>query len=93
MHRFDSSLGMVELTDERERHIVEFHPEVKAFRKHFSATLNASASVRTSKFDKEVKIFYQLLPSNNKYLAIVVETNRRNFILTAYLTHKIQHHL
>ena len=90
MERFDSALGTVELTDEREQHIFAFHPEVKATRKYFAITLSEANVMRRSRFDPKVFIVYRAL-SQNKYLAIAVKTNRRNFILTAYLTNKIQH--
>ena len=90
MGRFDSVLGVVDLTDEREQHIFTFHPEVKALRKHFTTTLSQPDIMRRSRFDPKVLILYRTLPPK-KYLAIAVKTNRRNFILTAYLTDKIQH--
>lgn len=90
MERFSSALGVIELTNEREAHIFQFHPEVKIFRRHFPATLAEPDVMRRSRFDSKVLIFYRALPQK-KYLAITVKTNHRNFILTAYLTIKIKH--
>lgn len=90
MEQFDSVLGTIELTDERKRHIFQFHPEVKALRTQFSNTLSQPDFMRRSRFDPKVFIFYRALPQK-KYLAIAVKTDQRNFILTAYLTNKIQH--
>ena len=90
MERFDSVFGSVELTSEREKHIFMFHPEVRSQRKYFSLTLAEPAVIRRSRFDPKARILYRML-SQKKYLAIVVKTNQRNFILTAYLTNKIQH--
>ncbi len=90
MERFSSAFGMIELTNEREAHIFQFHPEVKQFRKYFPAALAEPDTMRRSGFDPDVLIFYRTLPQK-KYLAIAVKTNHRNFILTAYLTAKIQH--
>ena len=90
MERFDSVIGVVELTDEREQHIFQFHPEVKTLRKHFAKTLAEPNFTRRSRFDPKVFIFYRVLPQS-KYLALAVKTNQRNFILTAYTTSKIQH--
>lgn len=90
MERFDSVVGPVELTGERKRHIVQFHPEVKASLKHFNNTLSQPDFMRRSRFDPKVFILYRALP-HKKYLAIAVKTNKRNFVLTAYLTNKIQH--
>lgn len=90
MERFHSPLGTVELTSERETHIFTFHPDVRLYRKRFAKCLAVPAIMRRSKFDEKAFILYGLL-SANKYLAIVVKTNRRNFILTAYRTDRIQH--
>ena len=90
MERFDSIFGTVELTDEREKHIFMFHPEIRSQRRFFSTTLAEPEVVRRSRFDPKVFILYRAVPQK-KYLAIVVKRNQRNFILTAYLTNKIQH--
>ena len=91
MRHFASSFGSVELTDERLRHIITFHPEVKLYVKFFKDTLSKSDTVRQSNTDPQVKIYYKSLRRQSKFLAIVVKTNHRNFILTAYITTKIQH--
>lgn len=90
MERFDSVVGLVELTDERKQHIFQFHPEIKTLRKYLTPTLSQPDFMRRSRFDPKVFIFYRAAPQK-KYLAIAVKTNQRNFILTAYLTSKIQH--
>ncbi|MBI4086819.1 hypothetical protein HY416_02450 [Candidatus Kaiserbacteria bacterium] len=87
--RFVSPFGTIELTAEREKHIVLFHPEVRGQRKHVNATLAEPEVIRRSRFDPKVFILYRMI-SQGKYLAVVVKTNHRNFILTAYLTRNIQ---
>lgn len=87
--QFNSIFGKVELTQERKKHIFEFHPEVRSYRKYFPETLTKPDVIRRSKSDQAVLILYKLL--QKKYLAIVIKTNKRNFVLTAYLTDKIQH--
>lgn len=91
MRKFYSPLGNVELTDERLNHILTFHPEIKTYQKYFTKALAHPDSIRTSKTDPKVYIFYRRIKPRAKYLAIVTKTNERNFILTAYLTHRIQH--
>lgn len=86
---FRSKFGPVELTLERELHIYKFHPEVKRYKKNFDKCITAPNIIRRSKFDASVLILYLFLPQR-KYLAIVIKSNKRNFILTAYLTKKIQ---
>ena len=87
--KFKSSSGEIELTKEREKHIFQFHPEVRKYRRYFSETLATPDFIRRSRFDPTVLLLYRLLQIK-KYLAIVIKTNRRNFILTAYLTDKAQ---
>lgn len=89
MERFKSLFGEVELTEERERHILEHHPEIRAYRKYFVATLIEPEFIRRSKYDAKTLIFYKLLKKH--YLAIVIKTNQRNFIITAYITSKTKH--
>ena len=91
MERFVSPLGEVELTDEREQHIMEFHPEMRSYRRYFSEAIAKPDTIRRSVFDTQVRILYHFLKNADKYLAIVVKTNHRKFILTAYTTHKIKH--
>lgn len=87
MVKFISVLGPVELTDERRKHILQFHPDTKKYQKHFQKTLKEPKNIRRSRHDPKVFIFYGLV-EKEKYLAIVVKTNERHFILTAYLTKK-----
>ena len=87
MKRLESSHGTIELTDERLDHILMFHPEVRGHLKFFSETLARPQSIVLSRRDHAVKIFYSGLRRKRR-LAIVVKTNQRNFILTAYLTSK-----
>ncbi len=88
MERFLSQFGEVDLTDEREQHIFTFHPEARKHKTHFAKTLAEPDAVRRSKHDPRVFILYRAVGKAS--LAIVVKTNQRNFILTAYLTDKIQ---
>lgn len=91
MKRFVARLvGEVELTDERWRHILTYHPDVHKFQRQIAATLATPGTMRRSKDDPHVLIFYRRIV-RLKYLAVVVKTNRRNFILTSYLTERIQH--
>ena len=89
METFDSPFGSIELTDERLSHILTFHPEVNAVRKYFAKTLQKPEIIRRSKSDTRVLILYHEIPGK-KYLAIVTRINSRKFILTAYITDKIQ---
>ena len=91
MERFRAPFGEVELTDEREQHIIQFHPEIKAYIIFFQDTIAEPEHIGHSVFDPNVIICYRFVHSVAKHLAVVIKTNRRNFILTAYFTHKIKH--
>ncbi|MBI2355931.1 MAG: hypothetical protein HYV13_01840 [Candidatus Doudnabacteria bacterium] len=89
MELFDSPFGPVELTSERWSHIVNFHPELRTLKPSIKLVLENPELIRPSKTDPKAFILYREI-SHNKHLAAVVKINRRNFILTAYLTYWIQ---
>ena len=90
MEEFLSPFGIIELTDERELHIFTFHPEVRKFRGYFKDALFRPDTIRKSKHDSQVIIFYISI-NKNKFLAIVIKQSlSRNFVLTAYITERIQ---
>lgn len=88
MQRFGSPFGIVTLTDERKAHILEFHPDVRRYLRHFASVLEKSEVVIPSVHDPAVVICYGRLPKARKYLAIVVKTGVKSFILTAYVAKK-----
>lgn len=87
MERFLSQFGEVELTDERETHIFQFHPDVRPYKNYFASAIDKPELIRRSKYDPQAMLLYK--PVGKKYLVIVIKINERNFILTAYLTDKI----
>ena len=88
MNRFNSPYGLVALTDERKRHILQFHPDVQGCFRYFAATLAKPDHVTVSKHDSLVIISYRFLPRRKKYLAIVTKIGSLPFVLTAYLVQK-----
>jgi len=88
MESFRCQFGEVELTDERETHIFQFHPDIRPYRKYFASALEKPEFIRRSKYDPLVLLLYKPV-SKRKNLVIVIKTNKRNFVLTAYLTDKI----
>ena len=81
----------IELTPERKNHILEFHPDIRLYFNNIRNVLMEPDEIRRSKYDYQVLIFYKYFKriKKGKYLAVVVKKNRRNFILTSYLTSKI----
>lgn len=90
VERFRSQFGSVTLTAERKRHIFEFHPEIRRYQKYFAKTIGDPEVMRRSIHDLLVLVLYRKISRKN-YLAIVIKTNKHNFVLTAYLTNKIRH--
>lgn len=91
MLRFSArAIGEVALTAERRRHILERHPEVKPHVRRIARVLADPQTVRRSRYDPNVIIFYRRV-KRNQYLAVVVKIGAHKFILTAYLTDRIAH--
>ena len=88
MRKFASRFGLVILTYERERHILEFHPDVRKYLQHFGSTLADPEMTVGSKHDPAAVICYQYFPLRRRYLAIVVKTGSKPFIITAYVAKK-----
>ena len=86
------TLGDIELTAERQNHILTAHPELKSRLQKLSEVLSAPDEIRRSRFDKNVLLFYKFFVNikGGKYISVAVKTDDRNFILTAYITDKIR---
>lgn len=86
---FAHDIGEVTLTDERYRHIIERHPEIKTHLRFLTETLADPETVRKSQYDPDVLLFYRRVP-RELYFVVVIKVTR-HFILTAYLTDHIAH--
>ena len=88
--------GEVELTEERERHITERHPDLlPEHRPRIAETLSIPDHVRTSARFGSVKLFSRWYPEvrQGKHVVVVVVSERtpqqRHWIITAYLASKL----
>jgi len=90
MMSFESSYGIVLLTDERKEHILQFHPDIRGSLRYFGATLANPEHEIYSVHDPLVVICYRFLPKRKRFLAIVVKLGKRPFVLTAYLAKSIK---
>jgi hypothetical protein len=86
------TLGDIELTAERQNHILKAHPELKSGLQKLSEVLSDPDKVRKSRFDEKVLLFYKFFATikGGKYISVAVKTGGRNFILTAYITDRIR---
>jgi len=85
--------GEVELTEERERHIAERHPDLlPEYRGRFAETLASPDQVRRSARFGNARLFSRWYTDvkKGKYVVVVVvseaDTANRHWIITAYLT-------
>lgn len=89
---YKTAIGkVVELTPERKLHILIEHPELEAHFEKIKQVLSKPDEIRISKTDPNVLLFYKFFAKikNGLYIAVVVNINQRNFILTAYMTDRI----
>lgn len=76
--------NQIELTDERWRHIVTYHPELEDYRKEVLDTLRKG--IRRQDAIEQNKYIRKLvgLPFDYTHVVVVVKMTRNNFVLTAY---------
>jgi len=84
----------IRLTDERQEHINEDHPEMSGQINKIQDTLLNPDIVIRSKTDPDVELFYQhydITPVTEKYLCVVIKVLVGGlFIITAYFTDTIK---
>ena len=87
--------GEVDLTDEREAHIAETHPDLlPEYLPQLGQTLADPDEVRRSTRMSGARMFYRWFDDvrQGKYVAVVVVNDtptERNWIITAYITRRI----
>jgi len=89
---------VIELTDERESHIVERHPDLlPKYENQMEETLRDPDEVRRSKRFSNAQMFCRWFESvkKGKYVVVVVisegEIKHRHWIITSYISHKLMH--
>ena len=82
----------IELSEERRKHILEFHPDLKPYFSKIAEVLHNPDQIRKSKQDENVLLFYKFFSDvkDGKYITVVAKFNKTNFILTSYITDKIK---
>lgn len=91
MKIYQSSIGEnIELTIERKKHILERHPETENHFNKIASTLIRPDEIRIDSRDSKVLLFYKYFSKIEKYIVVVIKTNKRNFLLTFYSTYRIK---
>jgi hypothetical protein len=86
-HAIDQDIA---LTAERETHILERHPELRALQLEFYETINLPDFILRKSTGEHMLVKWHQKKFNGKYIVIVVNINpTRNFIITAYLSRKL----
>ena len=83
--------GVVELTDERERHIRNRHSDLlPVYREYIALTLATPDHVQISPGDAEVRLFTRWYSDLDKYVVVVVliRTKPRYWIVTARIARR-----
>lgn len=80
----------IELTSERKKHILAFHPDLKHYFSKLKKVLLEPDEIRISKEDPAVLLFYKYFAKirAGKYIVGVIKINSRSFVLTAYLSNR-----
>lgn len=87
--------GQVEMTDEREQHITERHPDLlPQYRQSIADTLAHPDAVRRSARFANARLFTRWFDAirDGKYVVVVVVSNvspERHWIVTAYIARKL----
>jgi len=78
--------NQIELTDERWRHIVTYHPELEEFQEEVLATIQKGTRRQDAIEPDKYKYLRKFsgLPFGYTHLIAVVKMIRNNFVLTAY---------
>ncbi|MBI2330307.1 hypothetical protein HYU94_02875 [Candidatus Daviesbacteria bacterium] len=87
--KYKSVLGKdFELTAERKKHILNFHPDLKLYFSKLKDVFAKPEEIRISKSDPQVLLFYRYFAKirKGKYIVGVVKMSSRSFVLTAYLS-------
>jgi hypothetical protein len=82
----------IAISSERWRHILEQHPELEIYFDEIKRTLSEPDVIKLSVSDKLVRMYYKFFSSlfGGKYILVVVKMNKRNFLVTAYVTDYIK---
>ena len=79
------------LSDERQKHITDTHPELSDMSDVLKETLEEPELIKRSVYDENVILIYKYYEHiyNGKYMCVVVTLDNR-LVVTAYITDRIK---
>ncbi|MBS4027633.1 MAG: hypothetical protein KGZ58_03255 [Ignavibacteriales bacterium] len=82
----------IEIPKERWKHACIHHPEIEPFIELVKETIESPDFIKMSSSDKSVRMYYKYFSNvfDGKYILVVIKTNKRNFLLTTYITDYIK---
>ena len=90
----DKNNKLIRLTNKQHSHIMEEHSYMHEYLEQIKETLQSPDKIRTYSFNRNVKYFYKgykNLEKPNQFLLVIVKyLNGEGYIISSYLTAKIQ---
>ena len=87
----DKSGRKIHLSDERWKHITKEHSVLANRMEDIKDVLSNPLSIKTSKYDENVRYYYKYHKKLSKYLMVSVKyLNGEGFIITAFYTGKLE---
>ncbi len=82
----------IEFSGDRWNHACQQHPEISELRDYVIEAIEQPDFIKISLSDKSVCLYYKFYQNvmKGKYILAVVKTNKRNFLITAYVTDYIK---
>jgi len=86
-----SSLGIkIKILNIGWQNIVTKHPELKSAFNELIETLTKSKTIRKSKIDNKIYLYYYKIKDKKYLCAVCRHYNGKGFLITAYYTYKLQ---
>lgn len=82
----------IEITKERWQHACAQHPELEGNLENVKQTLQNPDVIKLSRSDRFVRLYYKFFSNlfGGKYIIAVIKSNKRSFLMTAYVTDYIK---
>lgn len=79
----------IRLTDERWKHVVNRHPEIKSYIEKVKTTIKDPEILVSNPYHPYEKYYHHFFPRLKNYIIVILE-QQKGFIITAYIARKIK---